>query len=324
MKNISIVTPVYNEQENLPGYFNSLERIIYDLENIEVIFIDDCSTDSSNNLINSYAKTSSYKVKLIKHDKNLGRAKSRLSGVKKANYQNILLLDTKTQIFPDALIKLQELNYSPVSLNVIQRRNHLIDRCLYVVRVLIYSPYYNEDFKSTYINKNNFDKIPKGTTGLFLLKELFNNSQPENVESKYINDDINLIRNIVKIKPLLKASGPKLFYNTRKSLLDNINHVFWRGTNFVDGYIKTKGRYFGLIVVLPIVLILGAALMIWHFKIALLLFIFSSIFLSMYLKWVKKLLIQDILSFIITIPIIAIVFTIGIIRGLFMKMFKIY
>lgn len=51
---ISIIVPVYNGAEFLPGLINSLQKQTY--KNFEVLFIDDFSTDASADLIESLSK----------------------------------------------------------------------------------------------------------------------------------------------------------------------------------------------------------------------------------------------------------------------------
>lgn len=51
---ISIIIPVYNAQDYIAKCLDSL--ICQSYKNIEIICVDDCSTDQSLNIINDYAK----------------------------------------------------------------------------------------------------------------------------------------------------------------------------------------------------------------------------------------------------------------------------
>ena len=100
MKNIdlSIVIPVYNEEESLELLYNS---IINNLENtnlnFEIIFIDDGSKDNSYNLITQFVqnlKTNNrIKIKVIKSKRNLGKGSALKLGVEKAKHDWILTTD---------------------------------------------------------------------------------------------------------------------------------------------------------------------------------------------------------------------------------------
>ena len=55
MKKISIVTPVFNEEENLPDYFETVEKVLFAGANyeFEVLLIDDGSRDRSWEIIHA-------------------------------------------------------------------------------------------------------------------------------------------------------------------------------------------------------------------------------------------------------------------------------
>ena len=47
---ISLIIPVFNEYDEIENFFNDLNKCNFEIIN-EVIFINDCSTDGSQNLI---------------------------------------------------------------------------------------------------------------------------------------------------------------------------------------------------------------------------------------------------------------------------------
>ena len=47
---ISLIIPVYNESDEIENFFNDIKNCNFNLIN-EIIFIDDCSTDNSSNLL---------------------------------------------------------------------------------------------------------------------------------------------------------------------------------------------------------------------------------------------------------------------------------
>ncbi len=70
---LSIFIPVYNGAEHLESLLDSLNK--QTCQNFEVVFIDDCSTDNSYNVIQDYIKNlpvNSARYKLYKSEKNLG------------------------------------------------------------------------------------------------------------------------------------------------------------------------------------------------------------------------------------------------------------
>jgi len=91
-KEISIVIPAYNE-ENRIG--KTLEIIINyckkNFKDYEIIVVDDCSKDSTNNLVLSYKNK---KIKLLKNLKNRGKGYCVKIGVLNAKFPLILFSDS--------------------------------------------------------------------------------------------------------------------------------------------------------------------------------------------------------------------------------------
>lgn len=88
--NLSIIIPVFNVQKYIEKCFNSI-RLINNFS-IEIIFVNDGSTDSSLDIINQIALKNSC-VKVISQD-NLGLSGARNTGIENANGNYILFLDS--------------------------------------------------------------------------------------------------------------------------------------------------------------------------------------------------------------------------------------
>lgn len=86
---ISIIVPVYNAEPYLESCLNSL--LSQTLDNIEIICINDGSTDQSKNILETYSKLNS-KIKFF-NQKNLGPAKARNLGLDKATGEFIMFCD---------------------------------------------------------------------------------------------------------------------------------------------------------------------------------------------------------------------------------------
>lgn len=91
---LSVVIPVYNEAAGLLAFHDSL---ISELEKIkaysfEMIYVDDGSTDKTNNLITDWAKTNS-KIKLISFSRNFGKENAITAGLAEARGEAIIMID---------------------------------------------------------------------------------------------------------------------------------------------------------------------------------------------------------------------------------------
>lgn len=102
MYKISIIVPVFNVEDTLDAAFDSIHNQNFGFDNIEVIFIDDASTDSSPELIDEYSNRYS-NVKSIHLDSNSGYAgKPRNVGIDNATADYLMFLDPDDEYLPDA------------------------------------------------------------------------------------------------------------------------------------------------------------------------------------------------------------------------------
>lgn len=103
MIQISVVVPVFNEEESLPELTQWISRVMiaYDFS-YEVIFINDGSSDSSWNIIGNLAKE--YKVvKGINFTRNYGKSAALDAGFKKASGQVVITMDADLQDSPEEI-----------------------------------------------------------------------------------------------------------------------------------------------------------------------------------------------------------------------------
>ena len=91
---ISILVPVYNVQNYLPRCLDSL--LAQTLQEIEIILIDDGSTDKSGEMCDEYAAKHS-RVRVI-HQPNAGLSAARNTGLKAAKGKYVLFVDSDDYI----------------------------------------------------------------------------------------------------------------------------------------------------------------------------------------------------------------------------------
>ena len=88
MKKVSIIVPIYNAEEYLPKCIDSLINQTY--QNIEIILLNDGSTDNTQNIIASYKD----KRIIAINKKNTGIADTRNEGIKKSTGEYIMFVDS--------------------------------------------------------------------------------------------------------------------------------------------------------------------------------------------------------------------------------------
>ena len=99
---VSIVVPVYNTEKYLEECIDSLLRQTY--ENIEIILVDDGSTDKSGSICDDYAERFD-RVKVI-HQKNRGLVSTWIRGTKESSGDYLCYVDSDDWIESDMIEEL--------------------------------------------------------------------------------------------------------------------------------------------------------------------------------------------------------------------------
>lgn len=103
---ISVVVPLYNEEESLPELYAWIERVM-DAHHFtyEVIFVNDGSTDHSWQVIEELSRKSK-EVKGIKFRRNYGKSPALFCGFEKAEGDVVITMDADLQDSPDEIPEL--------------------------------------------------------------------------------------------------------------------------------------------------------------------------------------------------------------------------
>jgi len=153
---ISVIIPVYNVEKYLEECVNSV--LVQTYKNIEIILVDDGSTDSSGKICDSYALQNS-NVQVI-HQLNAGLSDARTAGFKKATGKYVYFLDSDDYIAENALEKLCLIAEADASDIVFFDAHSFLDEC-------------DEGIKQTYKRKNLY----KTKSGIEIFAEMQNNSE---------------------------------------------------------------------------------------------------------------------------------------------------
>jgi glycosyltransferase involved in cell wall biosynthesis len=105
---ISIVVPVYNEQQSLEELLTSIEHAMTAFsESYEVVFVDDGSTDGTLDRLKALSRTNRH-VRVFSFRRNLGKSAALLCGFRMASGQYILTMDADLQDDPANLPRLYD------------------------------------------------------------------------------------------------------------------------------------------------------------------------------------------------------------------------
>ena len=103
---ISVVVPLYNEEESIPELYNWIERVMTAHHfSYEVLFVNDGSTDRSWEIIEKLA-TQHPCVKGIKFRRNYGKSPALYCGFERAQGDVVITMDADLQDSPDEIPEL--------------------------------------------------------------------------------------------------------------------------------------------------------------------------------------------------------------------------
>lgn len=99
---LSILVPAFNESRTIVSVLRSLEnvKLTNDIQK-EIIVINDCSTDDTEQLTKEYIKTSSCEIKLYSQEKNQGKGAALHKGIELASGDFIIIQDADLEYNPN-------------------------------------------------------------------------------------------------------------------------------------------------------------------------------------------------------------------------------
>jgi glycosyltransferase involved in cell wall biosynthesis len=106
---LSVVVPVYNEEESITELAEWIEKICLGNKlEFEILFIDDGSSDSSWNVITDLSKKNKF-IKGLRFRRNYGKAAALHSGFAEAKGDVVITMDSDLQDSPDEIPELVRL-----------------------------------------------------------------------------------------------------------------------------------------------------------------------------------------------------------------------
>ena len=105
---VSIIVPIYNTAKYLEACLNSIKNQTY--ENLEIILVDDGSTDNTLEIINDKLSASKINHKII-HQENKGVSSARNRGIAESCGDYIVFVDADDYILTDHLYHLYNPDY---------------------------------------------------------------------------------------------------------------------------------------------------------------------------------------------------------------------
>jgi len=96
---VSVVIPIFNERENLPPLYQALRDALGGRK-VELVFVDDGSTDGSRQELERLARTDPARVRVVELRRNFGQTAAIAAGIDHSQGEVIVLIDADLQNDP--------------------------------------------------------------------------------------------------------------------------------------------------------------------------------------------------------------------------------
>ena len=134
---LSIVIPVFNEEESIRELYSQIKDSLKEKSEYEIIFIDDGSSDNSKKNIKALINQDS-NVRLISFYRNFGKSAALSEGFKHASGDIIITMDADLQDDPNEITNLiNKLNEGLILFLVGKRRDMIRGLKHYLQKFLI-------------------------------------------------------------------------------------------------------------------------------------------------------------------------------------------
>ena len=133
--NISVVIPIYNEEENLPNLTKRLVDVLCRYAQFEILYVDDGSKDRSVEIITAQAKQHP-SIKLLKLSRNFGHQEAITAGLAHCSGDAVIVMDGDLQDPPEVLplfIEKWQEGYEVVYAIREKRKEHIFKKIAYYI-----------------------------------------------------------------------------------------------------------------------------------------------------------------------------------------------
>ena len=260
MTQLSVVIPAFNSVGYIANTLRALDASarLAGTSHI-VVVVDDGSTDGTPEAIETVKSELTLDVRVVQTS-NQGAFMARWTGAQLVDTEWVMFLDSRQLVRGDFIGNFAKFTSDNPTINAwcshveTDPTAPLVGH-FWTAPVSVFWGSYWRDLNRTMITPDNFDRVPKGTGGIILKREVFVESckriWPES-NQKFISDDTKLLRDICATHPI--ALEPELFstYIPRVSVKAFLRHAFNRGTLFVDSYMSTSWVRFAIIALLVV------------------------------------------------------------------------
>jgi glycosyltransferase involved in cell wall biosynthesis len=330
-RKFSIVIPTYSGADTLGKTFESIVNQVAALNHVELVTVIDGPNKPIENITEEWKSRlikKGIRVQVRKLPKNQGRFNARLIGAEMAKAPQLLFVDDRVRLEPDFISQILEIDYSLALPNVREEASsNIISRTLYLLRRKIYKGKWGESFDDYFIDRRSFEQSPKGTTSLWVPRELFietcNKVKKDGLKTnRFLNEDTKLLKTIIDDgHKILRTSKLNIVYQPRGNFKKSVRHLYERGPRFVDYYARFDTRFFpllliiyALVILVVVTIIIQPYYLIYYLAAAAATVFTAAAFLAKSLK--------ELFTGLIGLPLVFLIFAAGVMKGSLLKLVR--
>ena len=208
---VSVISPIYNRERFLIRFLKSIQHQSF--KDIEIILIDDNSTDNGFKILEEYQKEDK-RIKLIKHKRNKGTFITRNIGILYSKAKYVFLPDPDDLISKDiiriCLHYAEKYKFEMIRYDSYRGNKHKIKFTDIKEKILVYQP---ELQTYLFYGMNELNKIDSYVNNKMIKKELFIKAL-NSLNNFYLNIYMTLLEDQLILFILYKTA--KSFYYLRK------------------------------------------------------------------------------------------------------------
>ena len=107
---LSLIVPCYNEQDNILPFFeetaNAFKELPKEINSIEIIFVNDGSTDLTSQKLKELYSSYSSIVSVVEFSRNFGKEAAMLAGLRHAKGDFVTIIDADLQQRPEVVVEM--------------------------------------------------------------------------------------------------------------------------------------------------------------------------------------------------------------------------
>ena len=247
---LTVVIPLFNSEDWITA---TVDLILQESEkineSIEIIVVNDGSTDQSLEKIKHFR--TSGKIRVITTE-NQGRFSARATGVEQAKSDYIVFIDSRVKLHEGSLrfivnsIQANGLHQLWNARVALPAGLSTVSYFWEGIEYIAWRKHYRGPQEIS-VQKDDLDFHPVGTTMFGAprqwLREVNDTIRGSDVNLHNISDDTKLIRCLAERVNLSYSPAFSCTYQPRTESAGFAKHAYHRGTVFVDGHLRTGGRY---------------------------------------------------------------------------------